>query len=47
MLKNFGMSVTNIYMVIPTNSHKYNLLKPLEQAYIHFALANMWKDENF
>lgn len=41
MLKTFIMSVIDVYIVRQTDLHKYNPLKPLEQAYIHFVTINM------
>lgn len=39
-IKTLGMSVTIVYMVRPTYSHKYNPLKPMKQACINFTTTN-------
>lgn len=46
MLKTLEMSAIDVYMVISTHSHKYDLLKPPKQDYVHHVTLNLQKDDD-
>lgn len=45
MLKTLKMSVTHIYMVIPTHLWKYCPLRQTKLSFIRYVTLDMWRDE--